>query len=120
MQSISPQLTDELLKHVRGRDIWRAPAAEIEDYRALLEQVARLSYANRNQLLFFRGQDKDYQSKVGGSTLYPAIYRGDNLPRAELEVRFQQLESAGQALVSLFNKHKIEGARDISRKRYVQ
>ncbi len=85
-----------------------------------MEHVARLSYLNRYHLAFFRGKDKDFQNKVGGSTLYPAIYRGDNLLQAELEVRFRKLESAGRTLVKLFEKHKIEGARDVSRKRYVQ
>lgn len=117
MQSIKPQLTKELHKHVQGRAIWRAPAFEIEDYRALVEHVARLSYANRNQLVFFRGQDKDYQSKAGGSTLYPAIYRSDNLRHAELEVRFRHLEAASRKLVELFDERKIEGAHDVSRKR---
>jgi hypothetical protein len=120
MQSIKPQLTEELIKHVKGRYIWRAPAFAIGDYRSLVEHVARLSYANRTQLVFFRGQDKDYQSKAEGSTLYPAIYRTDNLPQAELEVRFRQLESASRALVKLFDRNKIEGARDVSRKKYVQ
>lgn len=120
MQGIKPQLTTELLNHIRGRDVWRAPAFKIGNYRTLVEHVARLSYANRNQLVFFRGQDKDFQSKAGGSTLYPAIYRSDNLVHAELEVRFRQLESAGRALVELFDKQEIEGARDVSRKKYVQ
>jgi len=56
MQSIRPQLTEELLKHTHGRHIWRVPAFEIANYRDLVEHVARLSYANRNQLVFFRGQ----------------------------------------------------------------
>lgn len=120
MQSINPQLTKPLANHIHGQDVWRMPAFNIESYRALVEHVAALSYANRNQLVFFRGQDKDYQSKAGGSTLYPAIYRGDNLPHAELEVRFQQLESASRALSKLFIKHKMEGVRDVSRKKYVQ
>jgi len=120
MQSIRPQLTEELFKHIHGRDIWRVPAFEIANYRALVEHVARLSYTNGNQLVFFRGQGKDYQNKAGGSTLYPAIYRSDNLVHAELEVRFRQLESASRSLVELFGRHKIEGARDVSRKKYVQ
>jgi len=120
LQGIKPQLTEELAEHVGGKDVWRAPAFVVDNYRALVEHVARLSYANRNQLVFFRGQDKDYQSKAGGSTIYPAIYRGDNVPHAELEVRFQQLEAAGRTLVRLLEEHKIEGARDVLRKRYVQ
>jgi hypothetical protein len=120
LQSITPQLTEELAKHVRGRDVWRAPAFEIRSYRALVEHAARLSYVNRNLLLFFRGQDKDYQSKAGGSTVYPAIYRGDNVPHAEFEIRFRQLESAERLLVRVFGRHKLHGARDVARKRYVR
>ena len=121
MQSIKPQLTDELTKHVHDRDVWSAPPFKIHNFRNLVEHVARLAYANRNHLLFFRGQDKDYQSKAGGSTLYPAIYRGDNLLKAELdEVRFRKLESAEQILSKLFEEQSIEGARDVARKRYVR
>jgi hypothetical protein len=112
-------LTDELVKHVRDRDVWRVSPFEIHDYRDLVEHVARLAYANRNHLLFFRGQDKDYQSKAGGSTLYPAIYRGDNLPHAEIEDRFRQLEAASRVLAKLFEEKRIDGARDVSRKRYI-
>lgn len=101
-------------------DVWRAPAFDVGNYRDLVVHVARLSYANRNHLVFFRGQDKDYQSKAGGSTLYPAIYRGDSVPRAELDDRFRQLETAEHTLIRLFEKRGIEGARDVSRKRYIQ
>jgi hypothetical protein len=120
MQSIKPQLTTELVKHVDGRDVWSAPPFKIDNFRDLVEHVARLAYTNRNHLLFYRGQDKDYQSKAGGSTLYPAIYRGDNLPKAELDVRFRQLESAEQILSDLFEDQGIDGARDVSRKRYIR
>jgi len=117
---IKPQLTDELERHVKALDVWRAQPFEVKTYRGLVEHVAKLSYTNRNHLLFFRGQDRDFQSKAGGSTLYPAIYRGDNLARAELEVRFEQLSAAERALSRLFEKRKIAGARDVSRKRYVR
>lgn len=120
MQILRPQLTDELTKHVGQLDVWRATPFEISNYRDLVEHVARLSYANRNQLLFFRGQDRDYQSKAGGSTLYPAIYRSDNIPHAELVERFRQLEAAERVLVNLFTEHTIDGARDVGRKRYIR
>jgi hypothetical protein len=113
-------LTSALQKHVGGSDVTHSPAFPIKTYRELVEHVARLSYANRNQLLFFRGQDKDYQTKAGGSTLYPAIYRGDNLPRRELVVRFQMLDDASRVLVRLFQQQKIEGASEVARKRYIQ
>lgn len=120
MQSIKPQLTEEIDKHIGDLDVWRAPAYEISNFRDVVEHVARLAYANRNQLLFFRGQDKDYLSKAGASTIYPAIYREDNLAHAELQVRFKQLARAARTLVKLFEQNKIPGARDVSRKKYIQ
>lgn len=120
VQSIIPQLTPELLKHNGDRDAWRASAFPVRDYRSLVEHVAHLSYLNRHHLAFFRGQGSDYQNKAKGSTLYPAIYRGDNLAPVELEVRLRKLESASRALVKLFKRDSIEGAHDVARKKYVQ
>lgn len=83
MRETKPGLTHELGAHRKDAPIWRAPAFGVTNFRALVEHVARLAYANPDELLFFRGQDKDYQSKAGGTTLYPAIYRGDPLAARE-------------------------------------
>ena len=120
MQPLKPQLTPDLTDHVGSREVWRAPAFPVSTYRELVEHVAKLSYANRNQLLFFRGQDQDYQSRAGGSTLYPAIYRVENLQEQELEYRFRELEAASRSLAELFREEGIDGAQDVARKRYIQ
>lgn len=65
MRETKPALTPELEEHRRGAPIWKAPAYEVTNFRGLVEHVARLAYANADELLFFRGQDKDYQSKAG-------------------------------------------------------
>ena len=96
MREITPSLTSELKNHNRGKRVWSAKPYLISHFRELVEHVARLAYVNPDQLLFFRGQDKDYQSKAGGSTLYPNIYREDALPIRELQHRFDQLEQASR------------------------
>jgi hypothetical protein len=120
MQRLKPQLTPELLAHVGDREVWQAPSLRVRNYRELVEHMAKLSYANRNELAFFRGQGADYQSKAHGSTLYPAIYRGDNLASAEVDLRVKALDDAAQQLATLFEKESIEGWRDIKRKKFVQ
>jgi hypothetical protein len=85
MREIIPSITFELKKHNAGKSAWTAAPYEIRHFRELVKHVARLAYANPEQLLFFRGQDKDYQSKAGGSTLYPSIYREDSLATRELD-----------------------------------
>jgi hypothetical protein len=120
VRTIDPSLTAELAAHVRPLTVWRAEPYTVKTYRELVEHVARLSYANPDQLLFFRGQDMDYESKAGGSTLYPQIYRGDNLLKRELQYRFEQLDIAARVLVARFQDLVIEGYRDVARKKLIQ
>jgi hypothetical protein len=114
MREINPTLTDELKKHNALRTAWQARPYQIRHFRELVEHVARLAYANP-ELLFFRGQDKDYQSKAGGSTLYPSIYREDSLAARELTYRFFQLNRAAGLLVKKFAEAGIEGHKTLER-----
>ena len=85
-----------------------------------MELVAKLSYVNRDDLTFFRGQNRDYQSRAGGSTIYPAIYRGDNVPARELRLRFDQLDQAARLLIERFKNAAVDGHTELRRKRYIQ
>lgn len=113
-------MTPELEAHRGGKPIWRATAFELPTFRLLVEHVARLAYSNPDELLFFRGQDRDYQSKAGGTTLYPAIYRGDSLAARELRHRFDLLDQAARLLVDRFKVAKVDGHRELRQKRYIQ
>ena len=120
MREITPRLTPELTRHCGDGPVWRAKAFDVSTFRALVEHMAKLAYANRDELLFFRGQDKDYQSKAGGTTLYPAIYRGDVIPIRELRHRFELLGQAARLLVERFKKAKVDGHAELRHKRYIQ
>jgi len=120
MREIKPRLTPELARHCGDDPVWRAKAFDVSTYRALVEHVAKLAYANRDELLFFRGQDKDYQSKAGGTTLYPAIYRGDVVPIRELRHKFELLDQSARLLVERFKKAKVDGHTELRQKRYIQ
>jgi hypothetical protein len=109
-----------LVDHCSGSPVWRAPAFSISTFRSLVEHVARLAYANRDELIFFRGQDKDYQSKAGGTTLYPSIYRGDAIRTRDLRHRFDLLDQAARLLVEKFKAAKIDGHGEVRQKRYIQ
>lgn len=120
MREISPKLTPELQSHCGRSPVWKAEAFQVPNFRAIVEHVARLAYANPDVLLFFRGQNKDYQSKAGGTTLYPAIYRGDALAARELQHRFDLLDQAARLLVDRFKQAGIDGHRELRLKRYIQ
>lgn len=121
MRRIQPELTDELLKHFGDPN--KVSAMEpflVHSFRELVEQTAKLSFKNKDQLLFYRGQTADYKNKAGNSSFYPSIYRGDYVPMRELTYRFDILESASKALVSLFEQEKIEGHKELKRRKAVQ
>lgn len=121
MRQISgARLTEELNKHTSSKEVAKDNGYYIPNYRELVEQVAKLSYLNKDYLLFFRGQANDYKNKVNKSTFYPTIYRSDYLTQQELNYRFDKLHSAGKILVELFKKNNTEGQNELSRKKYIQ
>lgn len=121
MREIEPTLTAELKAHVgKRKGVAAADAFDVATYDELVRLIARLSYLNKDHLLFFRGQSADYLSKSGSSTLYPSIYRGDPLPRWEVKHRFNVLEQSGNLLAQQFAAAGIDGARDVLRRPYVR
>lgn len=120
MQTIKGNLPPDLEKLVGDLHASKAAAVRVPTYRALMEHIARLSYVNKDHLLFFRGQSVDYKNKVGASSFYPSIYRGERVSREELERRFDLLESASSRLVEAFRDNKIQGASDVKRRKLIQ
>ncbi|MGH8626308.1 MAG: FRG domain-containing protein, partial [Gammaproteobacteria bacterium] len=114
------ELTPELVATVGTQPVAKAEAIPVQSYRRLMEHVAQLSYANKDYLLFFRGQATDYKNKAGASSFYPSVYRGERLSRAELAVRFDILTSASSRLVDAFAREGIVGTQEVRRRRYIQ
>jgi uncharacterized protein YutE (UPF0331/DUF86 family) len=120
MREDKPKLTPELARHSDLVSIGRATPYSVNTYRELVEHIAHLSYLNKDNLLFFRGQTQDYHNKAGVSTFYPSIYREENLPQREVVYRFELLDHASRQLRELFTKNEVDGCKDVSRKRYIQ
>lgn len=113
-------LTKKLNEHTTAKEVAKDDGYFVATYRELIEQVAKLSYLNKDYLLFFRGQANDYKNRVNKSTFYPTIYRSDYLTQQELNYRFDKLHSASRILTELFEKNKIEGRYELKRKKYIQ
>ncbi|HEU4790167.1 MAG TPA: FRG domain-containing protein [Flavobacterium sp.] len=120
MRQIYGKLTNELIEHTTPKTVGIDDAFPINTFRELVEQIAKLSFLNKDYLLFFRGQKNDYRNKIKNSTFYPTIYRGDYLTQQEVDYRFEKLNSASKFLVELFKEHKIEGHSELRRKRLIQ
>ncbi len=120
MRAIEGILPSNLKDLIGDKPIDKAEPFEVKKYRELMTQVARLAFLNKDYLLFFRGQNRDYKNKAGASTFYPSIYRGDYLPQREIHYRFELLNQASTLLVDKFNQEKIDGYSEVRRKRYIQ
>lgn len=120
MRRITGSLTPRLAQWVGSRDPAGAEALSVCSFRELVEEVAQLSYLNKDHLLFYRGQARDYRNKAGASTVYPTIYRGERVPKEQLELSFDVLTSAGSHLCDAFQEEGIESHRDLRRRRYIR
>jgi hypothetical protein len=120
MQRITPRLTPELESLTSDSSPSKSDALPVRTYKDLLEHVARLAYLNKDYVLFYRGQDRDFTNKAGASSFYPTIYRGEKVGKAELDLRFDILASASRQLCGLLEREDIEGCRDVSRRKYIQ
>lgn len=121
MRKITPELTDELLKYTTPDTVAKDEAVLVKTYKELRKHIAQLSYANKDCILFYRGQKDDYKNiKSGKSTFYPTIYRGDNLKKDELKYRWEKLNKASDILIKKIKSKYPNKTYVIKRKRIVQ
>lgn len=119
MKEITPQLTGRLREHF-GNSVGKQDAFPVETYDELVKIVAELSYLNRDNLLFFRGQPEDYRNKARATTLYPALYRKSSISRAQLQQDFSALREIAAILSEMARAHDRRAADEIRRRQYIQ
>ena len=119
MREITPQLTEDLKRHFHDA-VARSDAYPVSGFNDLMRKVAELSYLNRDNLLFFRGQAEDFRNKAGASSLYPSIYRRNVLVKGRLEYEFILLKELSALLVEETRKVDRKSADEIRRRQYIQ
>lgn len=120
MRGIEGRITQKLAKVVDEKDVASGDGFPVNTYRELVKYCAALAYLNKDHLLFFRGQGVDFKNKNDKSTFYPSIYRGDYLPKREVEHRFDILNQASSKLVELLSSRIKDGTGELKRKKYIQ
>lgn len=97
----------------------------VQDFPELVEKVARLSFFNSEQILLFRGQNRDWLNRLGNSSLKPTIFRsqgGSNKPPSPLEMmrRYQVLAQAEKILWDEFCRSRLAGRQRVVRHRLLR
>jgi hypothetical protein len=95
---------------------------EVRSFPDLVRNVARLSFYNRDQVLLFRGQNKDHRNRKGNTTIQPKIFRGRYDPAlkpwsATLSNRYERLARAESLLVDAWSEQKLPEKQRIERHR---
>lgn len=120
MRSITPHLTNEFLnKGITAKNVASKEAYDVSTYSELRQLIAKLSYVNKDFILFFRGQKNDYKNRFGKSSFYPSMYRGEPLNPEELKFRWEKLHSASKLLVKSIENKKLTD-KTLKRKKLIQ
>ncbi len=120
MRSVEGKITAKLANTVNEKDPASGGGYPVKTFRELVEHNAALAYLNKDHLLFYRGQGNDYKNKSNKSSFYPSIYRGDYLPKREVEHRYDILLQASSKLIDLLSTRTKDGTHELKRKKYIQ
>lgn len=94
---------------IRNDEIVTAPPYPVETYSKLIDAVAQISFYNRDYILFFRGQDKEYLNDSDESLIYPTIYR--QYDNNDLKQLWDKLNETDELIKNHFRSdpHKFAG-----------
>ena len=94
------------------REIRKSRPLKVRNYRSLVKKVAEIAFNNPELALFYRGQQREYKSRIYGTSIYPAIYRkksDSRKSREYLEERYAILDKADDLLIKEFEKNGLGG-----------
>lgn len=102
----------------------RSTGNTVTSYVDLAKKVAALQFLNREHVLLFRGQSKDYRTPAGLTTMKPTIFRplrkGINPSTNALRNRFGTLKTAEARLLALYQGEDLVGADRLARHRLLR
>ena len=102
----------------------RGPGRKVETYMELATRVAELQFLNRDFVLLFRGQSRDFKDHWGATSLKPSILRpatGTEPPdMGVLEDRYLRLKRAEAALVEEYESDSLPEVERLRRQQILR
>lgn len=121
VRQVLPNVPKNLSKKIDRRTPTTGESIEVNKFNDLVRFIAEISYANPDQMLFFRGQHEDYlKGPRDSSTFFPSIYREPQLSKREVNVRFDILNDAARQLVEILVGKKVKTAKDVKKSKLIQ
>lgn len=104
--------------------IRKKAAHPVRSYMDLATKVAELQFRNRDFVLMFRGQSKDYRNRSGYTSLRPTLLRplssNGTLREGLVKRRFERLRKAETALLTEYKARKLLGKERLARQRILR
>lgn len=104
--------------------IRKGDAHDVVNFMDLATKVAELQFRNRDFVLLFRGQNKDFRNSSGNTSLKSSLMRvkaSEKVPTpSTIESRFDFLLEAEKALVAEFGRQKLLGRERLERQRILR
>lgn len=114
---------DPAIRPLANQKIRAAAGHRVATYIELAKKVAELQFRNRDHVLMFRGQVRDYATTKGNSMLKASMFRhqGKRTPDARtLEKRYAKLQSAESLLVEKYTGQRLLGFERLKRQRILR
>ena len=101
-------------------DIRKDDAHKVHSYIELASKIAELQYKNKEHVLLFRGQVKEYRDRKKNTTLKPSILRAvtnpSKIPKQHIiEKRFETLIEAETKLIGMYKNTLDEDSNYIEK-----
>lgn len=103
--------------------IRKGPGHRVDSFLELATKVAELQFRNRDHVLVFRGQSKDYRNKKNNTSLKPTLFRPlqrGNPTSNTLIQRFTKLRLAEQELAQRYIAAGYLGIERLKRQRILR
>ena len=107
----------------KAHTIRAGPGRLVTTYFELATKVAELQFRNREYVLLFRGQRKDYKTTQKNSTLKPSLFRLDGRKPpsdAVLQQRFEVLRNAEEHLIQKYVAQGLPDSLRLKRQRVIR
>jgi len=106
---------------IRGNctSVRKSDGHPVSSYMELATKVAELQFKNREFVLLFRGQDKDYKNRANNTTLKPTILRSRDPGKVPgpgvLAARYAHLKRAESELITQYAARNLPGLTRLRR-----
>jgi hypothetical protein len=112
-------------RRVNNNAICQDRGHRVSSYLEMARKVAEIQFRNRDCVLLFRGQNCNFLSQEGKTTLKPSLFRPDsNAERPPdsrvLTSRFEVLRNAEHKLAGLFTRRHLLGHQQLERYRVLR